>query len=68
MPTVTGKPVGNSLLVILCPQCRRRLPLSGEICMSGTVGLFCRGCRRTIQITVNLADVAEGKSTGEHDI
>ena len=43
-------------LLLLCPKCHKRLPLSGRVSMSGTTGVFCRGCRRTVQVSIDVRE------------
>jgi predicted amidophosphoribosyltransferase len=48
--------IPNSTVVLLCPNCQKRLPLSGRLSMRGTTGIYCRHCRRTVQVTMDVAD------------
>jgi len=49
-------------VTLLCPRCRKRLPLGGTLSMRGTTGIFCRHCRRTVQVTM---EMVEKDSMGE---
>lgn len=40
----------------MCPNCGKRLPLSGRLCMRGTTGIYCRGCHRTVQVSMEIDD------------
>jgi predicted amidophosphoribosyltransferase len=51
----------DSALVLLCPNCDKRLPLSGKLSMRGTTGIFCRHCRQTVQVSM---DVVDGRIAG----
>ena len=62
---VAGKSCENSHVVLCCPNCGKRLPLSGTLCMLGTTGVYCRYCRRTIEITMRIADEMTPDHTGE---
>ena len=46
----------DDALLLLCPKCQKRLPLSGRVSMNGTTGLYCRGCRRTVQVSIEVGD------------
>jgi len=46
----------DSPVVLLCPKCGKRLPLSGPISMLGTTGVYCRGCCRTVRVSIQLGD------------
>jgi len=50
------KPREFSYAALLCPKCRKRLPFSKEICMCGTVSVFCRFCGRTIELTIRIVE------------
>jgi len=43
-------------VTLLCPRCAKRLPLGGTLSMRGTTGIFCRHCRRTVQVTMEMVD------------
>ena len=43
-------------VLLLCPECRKRLPLSGRLLMRGTTGVYCRGCHRTVQVSIEVGD------------
>ena len=51
-------PDQDGSLVLLCPNCDKRLPLSGTLSMRGTTGIYCRHCHRTVQVTMDLPDEA----------
>ncbi len=61
MPESRNAATPNSTVVLLCPNCQKRLPLSGRLSMRGTTGIYCRHCRRTVQVTMDVAD------DGHHD-
>ena len=44
----------NAPARLLCPRCHNRLPLAGDICLVGQVGLFCRTCKATIILSVEV--------------
>lgn len=46
----------DSALILLCPNCDKRLPLSGKLSMRGTTGIFCRHCRQTVQVSMDVVD------------
>ena len=48
----------DSPVILACPNCGKRLPLSGTLSMRGTTGVFCRHCHRTVQVTMDLANEA----------
>ena len=48
----------SSPVILLCPNCDKRLPLSGTLSMRGTTGIYCRHCHRTVQVTMDLASEA----------
>lgn len=49
-------------VLLLCPKCGKRLPLSGSLAMLGTTGVYCRGCRRTIQVSMDMGEDEENTS------
>ena len=56
MTTTNDNLKEHALVTLLCPRCKKRLPLGGTLSMRGTTGIFCRHCRHTVQVTMELAD------------
>ncbi len=46
----------DARVVLMCPNCGKRLPLSGRFSVIGTAGVFCRGCQRTVQISMDIEE------------
>ena len=63
MPATNGKDKEFARVTLLCPCCGKRLPLGGTLSMRGTTGIFCRHCRRTVQVTM---EMVEKDSMGEN--
>ena len=41
-------------VMLLCPNCHKRLPLSGPFSMRGSLGVFCRNCRCTVPLSMEV--------------
>lgn len=57
-----GTQKSASRVTLLCPNCRKLLPLSGTLSMRGTTGIFCRSCQRTVQISMDIEEDDAGAS------
>jgi predicted amidophosphoribosyltransferase len=44
----------TSAVLLLCPNCQKRLPMSGSLSMRGTAGIYCRNCRCTVQLSMDV--------------
>ena len=55
-PVAQEKTGEYSRVVLRCPNCHKRLPLGGTLCMCGTTGVFCRSCGRIIEITMRIVE------------
>ncbi|MFW6115849.1 MAG: hypothetical protein ACOC7Y_02180 [Chloroflexota bacterium] len=53
-------------VVLFCPECGKRLPLSGEQRFQGTVTVFCRHCRCGIEIALKVV-IRPRKEPGPQD-
>lgn len=65
MEAVTTRSQVNAQARLLCPRCRSRLPIAGDICLVGQVGFFCRTCKATIIISVEV--VLNGEEGSPND-
>jgi len=55
----------DSALVLLCPNCDKRLPLSGKLSMRGTTGIYCRHCHQTVQVSMDVVDGRVGDAEAQ---
>ncbi len=60
MSQAAKQDLSDARVALLCPNCGKRLPLSGRFSVRGTAGVFCRGCQRTVQISMDMEEDCAG--------
>ena len=67
MAATNDTPKEQKTVALLCPLCGKRLPVSGTLSMRGTTGIFCRHCRHTVQVTMEVADKKNASPVGDDE-
>jgi hypothetical protein len=63
--TTVKRPKADAAVRLLCPKCRSRLPIAGDLRFVGQVGYYCRHCKATILITMEVIPEGGSPSDGE---
>jgi hypothetical protein len=56
MPATAPDAAKTWPVFLLCPNCKKRLPLSGTLSMRGSTGVFCRNCHSTVRVSMDIED------------
>lgn len=49
----------TSPVFLLCPNCQKRLPLSGPLSIRGHLGVFCRYCHCTVRLSMEVVGTGQ---------